>query len=134
MDHAGRLRRLSRELEEKDIEFLLVTHLPNVRYLCGFTGSAAALLVTDRSSVLFTDARYRTQAKEEVSAAQVVIAPKAPGIAAAEWLVAKRGTGSKNRGTGFRRDRIGIDQRWFARPAGASPEREGAPAFHARTR
>ena len=94
MDHAGRLRRLSRELEEKDLEFLLVTHLPNIRYLCGFTGSAAALLVTDRSSVLFTDARYSTQAKEEVSAAQVVIAPKAPAIAAAEWLVAKRKSGS----------------------------------------
>jgi Xaa-Pro aminopeptidase len=90
MDHAGRLRRLSRELEEKDLEFLLVTHLPNIRYLCGFTGSAAALLVTERSSVLFTDARYRTQAKEEVSAARVVIAPKAPAIAAAEWVVGKR--------------------------------------------
>jgi Xaa-Pro aminopeptidase len=95
MDYSGRLRRLRISLPDIRFEFLLVTHLPNIRYLCGFTGSAAALLVTDGGSILFTDARYRTQAKEEVNAARVVIAPKAPAIAAAEWLVAKRNAGSK---------------------------------------
>ncbi|HLX85178.1 MAG TPA: Xaa-Pro peptidase family protein [Terriglobales bacterium] len=109
MDHAGRLRRLSAELEEKDLEFLLVTHLPNIRYLCGFTGSAAALLVTDRTSILVTDARYHTQAKEEVSAAQVVIASKAPAIAAAEWLVTKHITGSKSAKKSRRPAHVGIE-------------------------
>lgn len=41
---------------------VLVTRLVNVRYLSGFTGSNAALLLTDRDAVLATDGRYTTQA------------------------------------------------------------------------
>jgi Xaa-Pro aminopeptidase len=63
MDHVGRLRRLWSDVEREDLDALLVTHLPNVHYLCGFTGSAAALLLTNRGSILFTDGRYRTQAR-----------------------------------------------------------------------
>ncbi len=54
MDHASRLRRLSEDLTEP----LLVTNLTNVRYLTGFTGSSASLLVTPSGSVFFTDGRY----------------------------------------------------------------------------
>src|ERR1700687_4020129 len=90
MDHAGRLSRLRSGIEENDLDLLLVTHLPNIRYLSGFTGSAAAVLVADRGAILFTDGRYRTQAKEEVSGARIVIASKSPLVAAAEWLAAKR--------------------------------------------
>jgi Xaa-Pro aminopeptidase len=95
MDHAGRLRRLLSGLGENRLDSLLVTHLPNVRYLCGFTGSAAALLVSDRGCILFTDGRYRTQAREELADAKVrnvriVIARKSPLLGAAEWLAAPR--------------------------------------------
>src|SRR3982074_176182 len=90
MDHAGRLRRLRSALEENDLDSLLVTHLPNIHYLCGFTGSAAALLVSDRGGILFSDSRYSAQAKEEVSGARIVIASKSPLVAAAEWLAAQR--------------------------------------------
>ena len=69
-----------------------MTHLPNVLYLCGFTGSAAALLVSDRGAILFTDGRYRTQAREEVKVAKIFIARKSPLVAAAEWLTARRRT------------------------------------------
>jgi len=95
MDHAGRLSRLRSGLDENDLASLLVTHLPNIRYLCGFTGSAAALIVAERGGILFTDGRYRTQAKEEVQGANVpnvsiVIARKSPVVAAAEWLAARQ--------------------------------------------
>ncbi|MGA2425841.1 MAG: Xaa-Pro peptidase family protein, partial [Terriglobales bacterium] len=92
MDHAGRLSRLRAGLEENDLDSLLVTHLPNIRYLCGFTGSAAALLVAARGSVLFTDGRYRTQAKEEVEIkdASIFVARKSLPVAAAEWLATRR--------------------------------------------
>jgi Xaa-Pro aminopeptidase len=53
---------------------ILVSHLPNVRYLCGFTGSAGLLLVESSSATLFTDSRYTFQAREEVSGVRVVIA------------------------------------------------------------
>jgi Xaa-Pro aminopeptidase len=93
MDHTGRLRRLQASLSGHKLDSLLIAHLPNVHYLCGFTGSAAALMVADRGSILFTDGRYSTQAKEEVHGANVnnvniVIARKSPLVAAAEWLAA----------------------------------------------
>lgn len=86
MDHAGRLSRLRSALGENDLDSLLVTHLPSIHYLCGFTGSAAALLVANRGAVLFTDGRYSAQAKEEVTGARIVIASKSPLVTAAGWL------------------------------------------------
>ena len=70
---------------------LLVTHLPDVRYLCGFTGSSAALAITRRVARLFTDGRYTAQAAEEVSAARVEIVSSAPAVHAAQWLAAQSG-------------------------------------------
>jgi Xaa-Pro aminopeptidase len=90
VDHTGRLRRLQASLPGHKLDFMLIVDLPSVRYLCGFTGSAAALLVRDHAAILFTDGRYRAQAKEEVNGAGVVIANKSPLVAAAEWLAAQR--------------------------------------------
>ena len=67
MDHSGRQRRLRAALAENNLDWLLVTHLPNVRYLSGFTGSAGVLLVGEEDT-FFTDGRYATQARAEVSA------------------------------------------------------------------
>ena len=86
MDHSGRLRRLQAALDEHKLDLFLVTHLPNVRYLCGFTGSAGALLVSDQGATFFTDGRYNAQARAEVSGARLVIVRKAPSLAAAESL------------------------------------------------
>lgn len=83
MDHARRLRLLAESLGE--IDALLVTHLPNVRYLCGFTGSSGALAVHEGKAVFFTDGRYTAQARAEVKHAKVVIAKGAPLNAAAKW-------------------------------------------------
>lgn len=52
-------------LAERKLDALLVTHLPNVRYLSGFTGSNGILLVTAGDALLFTDPRYRIQAGQE---------------------------------------------------------------------
>jgi Xaa-Pro aminopeptidase len=90
MDYAGRRSRLRSAIEDADLDSLLVTHLPNIRYLSGFTGSAAAMLVDSRGVVLFTDGRYRTQAKQEVTNARIVIGRKSPLQTAAEWLIARR--------------------------------------------
>ena len=70
---------------------LLVTHLPDVRWLSGFTGSNAALVLTAPKSgaakaVLFTDGRYTAQAKAEARGMRVVIAQKNAAVAASEWL------------------------------------------------
>jgi Xaa-Pro aminopeptidase len=70
------------------VDCLLVTHLPDVRYLCGFTGSNAALVLVGGRSVLFTDGRYTAQAKAEAAGTRVVIAKKPAVVAACEWMEA----------------------------------------------
>ncbi|NNG17600.1 MAG: aminopeptidase P family protein [Gemmatimonadales bacterium] len=67
---------LRSRLEGEALDALLVTHLPNIRYLTGFTGSAALLLIAVERAVVITDFRYEVQAPREVgSAAEVVIDP-----------------------------------------------------------
>lgn len=82
---------LRRKLTRAGFSGLLVTHLPDLRYLCGFTGSSAALAVTRWKARLFTDGRYTAQAAEEVSAAQVQIVSGSPSVAAVEWIAAQPG-------------------------------------------
>ena len=91
MDHFRRIGLLRRRLTKAGLQGLLITHLPDLRYLSGFTGSSAALAVTRRSARLFTDGRYKTQAAEEVSVAQVEIVASSPAVAAAQWLAAQSG-------------------------------------------
>src|SRR5262245_10455357 len=67
MDVAGRLPRLRARFDDAGVDALLVTRLPNVRYLTGFTGSAGMLLVSAADAVLVTDGRYREQAGEQVA-------------------------------------------------------------------
>jgi Xaa-Pro aminopeptidase len=73
--HSQRRDRLSGRLRAREVGAMLVTDLNNVRYLCGFTGSNAALLVfaDERPPVLSTDGRYRTQAAQQAPDIEVVI-------------------------------------------------------------
>jgi Xaa-Pro aminopeptidase len=66
---ASRRAALRRALQPLGVDALLVTDLINVRYLTGFTGSNAALLVHasgDGRSRFCTDGRYREQSAVEV--------------------------------------------------------------------
>jgi Xaa-Pro aminopeptidase len=69
---AERQAALRASLQAEGLDGLLVTHLPNVRYLTGFTGSAALLLVHAQATVLVTDFRYAVQAPAEAGGAAVV--------------------------------------------------------------
>jgi Xaa-Pro aminopeptidase len=86
MDHHARLDRAQLAIEEHRLSVFLVSHRPNICYLCGFTGSAGLLVITRRDRLLITDGRYSEQAKQEVRAAKVKILRKPPLEAAAEWL------------------------------------------------
>ncbi|MBI3679025.1 MAG: aminopeptidase P family protein [Acidobacteria bacterium] len=61
----SRRRRLAAEFPDHKLDALLVTNLVNVRYLTGFTGSNALLVLSGSGSVLFTDPRYTIQAAEQ---------------------------------------------------------------------
>ena len=68
---AGRAERLRAELDAAACDALLVTSLVNIRYLTGFTGSAARLLVTPDELVFVTDGRYRDQATDQLAGAGI---------------------------------------------------------------
>jgi Xaa-Pro aminopeptidase len=91
VDHFRRIGQLRRRLTRASLSGLVVTHLPDVRYLSGFTGSSAALAVTRRAARLFTDGRYKEQAAAEVEAAQIQIGSNSPAVAAVQWLAAQPG-------------------------------------------
>jgi Xaa-Pro aminopeptidase len=71
MNFKTRKKRATRAAKTAGVDGLLVTHLPDVRYLCGFTGSNAALVLTGGRAVLFTDGRYTAQAREEAAGTRV---------------------------------------------------------------
>src|SRR5256885_2492456 len=61
-----RIAALRESLIAAHIDGLVLTSLPNVRYLTGFSGTSALVLVTQRDFHFITDFRYDTQAGEEV--------------------------------------------------------------------
>ena len=64
-------------LDQANLDALLVTGLANVRYLTGFSGSSALVLVTPRETLLVTDFRYATQVADEVGQlARVSVQPQ----------------------------------------------------------
>ncbi|HWR34780.1 MAG TPA: Xaa-Pro peptidase family protein [Clostridia bacterium] len=104
MDYSGRQRRLLQSCERLRLDALLVTHLSNVRYLCGFTGSAGVLLMTPRP-VFFTDGRYGEQARAQVKGARVVVAKGSPLAAAANAI------GKKISSIGVEADHVSLTMR-----------------------
>jgi Xaa-Pro aminopeptidase len=112
MDHKGRLKSLQAGFDRNSLDALLVTHLPNVRYLCGFTGTSAVLTILQTGSVFFTDGRYSEQARAEVKGSRVVIARNPPLAAAAEWLAKNKNTvGKKPRRLGIESEHLTVAAR-----------------------
>ena len=64
--YSRRLAALRAALPRHDIDALVVSHPPNLRYLVGFDGSMAALIVAAEACVLVVDGRYLTSARERV--------------------------------------------------------------------
>jgi Xaa-Pro aminopeptidase len=84
--HRQRIAQVRVELEARRADAFVVTHLPNVLYLCGFTGSNAILLVLLDSVHLFTDSRYTIQAREESPGTRIHIARSALTVVCGEYL------------------------------------------------
>jgi Xaa-Pro aminopeptidase len=94
MDVSGRASRLRAVIATAGCDALLVTKLVNIRYLTGFTGSAAMLLVLPDELVLVTDGRYAEQAPEQMAAAGVEGAVRIGLTAAAQYeVIATAATG-----------------------------------------
>lgn len=101
------------QLERLDA-FLLV-HRPNIYYLCGFTGTAGALLIGPRGVLLFTDSRYTLQARDEVEGAWVRVERKSLLAAAGREMARQRA-----RRVGFEAARLTVARMEELKPAAGS--------------
>jgi Xaa-Pro aminopeptidase len=117
MDYSRRQRALDAERESLCLDALLVTHLPNIRYLCGFSGSAGVFLVRWGRPVLFTDSRYTTQARAEVAGARVVITRGPPLAAAAKFAERNFAQKKKVAGIGIESEHMTVGARSWLRHA-----------------
>ncbi|MGI8307297.1 M24 family metallopeptidase [Saccharopolyspora hattusasensis] len=110
--HAHRRHALRNHLREQELDAMLVTELLNIRYLTGFTGSNAALVVhaadepgTEPRTVFCTDGRYLTQAESQVPDLERVI-ERASDLALAERI---GGTAAEHRRVGFESQHVTVD-------------------------
>jgi Xaa-Pro aminopeptidase len=64
--YSKRQQDLRKVLDERGLDGMLITNLTNVRYISGFTGSAASCLITPEGQYFITDGRYIEQSKAQV--------------------------------------------------------------------
>lgn len=125
MQYRKRQARARQRMERGGVEALLVSHLPNVRYLCGFSGSNALLLLAPRQTILFTDGRYREQARAQVTGASLVVPPQGDlwKAAAAKAARLKR--------VGLDGDHVTVAQRsrWLASGSGGAARLKSASGW-----
>lgn len=62
----NRIEEIKGKFKELNIDSFLVKNLPNIRYISGFSGSAASILITNDKNYFVTDFRYMTQSRNEV--------------------------------------------------------------------
>jgi Xaa-Pro aminopeptidase len=92
---AERADRLGELVAEQDVDVLLVTNLLNVRYLTGFTGTNAVVLLSPERRAFLTDFRYVERAEREIEGYDVLrgrddLLENAAGLAR-EWNAARIG-------------------------------------------
>lgn len=73
MPPESRLEALQESVRSQDLHAVFLTDLDNIRYLTGFSGSNASVLVTLTGVWFFTDGRYIAQAADQVHGAEVNI-------------------------------------------------------------
>jgi len=81
---SARLGQLRLGMDAAGCDALLVTSLTNIRYLTGFTGSAALLWVDVDGALFVTDGRYAQQSYEQLSTAEVVADIEVPATGAGQ--------------------------------------------------
>lgn len=115
--HVTRRAALREELRTAELDALFVVDLLNVRYLTGFTGSNAVLVVAaadepghEHNTLLCTDGRYLTQSQAQVPELERVI-DRASDLALMARMVREAGRGATAyRRTGFESHRVTVDQ------------------------
>lgn len=67
--YSHRLAQAQSSLADSSLDVLIITHIKNIQYLVGFTGTTGVLVIEPGLACLYVDARYTTQAKQQVKGA-----------------------------------------------------------------
>ncbi|HPA44281.1 MAG TPA: Xaa-Pro peptidase family protein [bacterium] len=85
--YLNRQNLLRQKMERDNLSAFLVTHLPNIRYLCGYTGSHALLILGRERCTIISDGRYQEQISKEVVGAEFILqGQRRDSVATAETL------------------------------------------------
>jgi Xaa-Pro dipeptidase len=110
--YARRREALRTQLRERGLDALLVVDLLNIRYLTGFTGSNAALVVhaadnpgDEKHTVFCTDGRYLTQAEQQVPDLERII-DRSSAVAIVQHVAKQR---AKHRRTGYESHHVTVE-------------------------
>jgi Xaa-Pro aminopeptidase len=71
-----RIRKLQQLIKKENLDALLVHELPQVRYLCGYSGSNGMLIAFEKDAYFLTDFRYKTQVAKEVKGTKKILAKR----------------------------------------------------------
>jgi Xaa-Pro aminopeptidase len=115
-----RFRRLLGILARQRIHLFLCVRMTNIRYLTGFSGSDAALLVSPDGVTFVTDGRYAEQSRREVRGAEIVISDgKWPEVARRIRAVTRRSGPGRAARIGFESRHLSVEiHRFLTRRAG----------------
>lgn len=102
---ASRIDAVRTLVGEADLDAILLTSLPDIRWASGFTGSNGILLIGREEAHFVTDGRYTEQASEEVEGAQV----HTPGYRLYDYVEEKSLLDGVER-AGFQSDDLSVDQ------------------------
>jgi Xaa-Pro aminopeptidase len=129
--HVTRRAALRQELRAADLDALFVIDLLNIRYLTGFTGSNAVLVVAavdepgaEGRTLLCTDGRYLTQSAEQVPELERLI-DRGSDVA----LMARMADDSAYGRTGFESQHVTVDQLTALTDAGTGIDLRRAPGL-----
>src|SRR4030042_4137100 len=70
--YQNRLESVRKIMDLNHLDGILFSTLENIRYLCGFTGSDGAFVITQMESFFLTDSRYWIQSEEEVKESHII--------------------------------------------------------------
>jgi Xaa-Pro aminopeptidase len=91
MDYPARRRRqLARHLKDDGVDALLITALPNVTYLTGFSGDSSYLVLRRNRAILISDPRFAEQIEEECPGLETHIRPPTQPLQQAVGAVVKK--------------------------------------------
>jgi len=69
----NRIDKIKEYLTELNLDAFYITHIPNIRYLSGFSGSSAYIIITKENNYFFTDFRYQSQSHEQVKGFEIAV-------------------------------------------------------------